>query len=87
MQKLPNPREPQDRLNLNTKGGTRQQGTGELNKGNKQETGETNQASKQGDDWEQVRERNRKRQRAGGGRSFRTETENTWPDKTNTRST
>ena len=35
--------------------------------GSKQEAGETNQDNKQGDDWEQVREKNRKWQRAGGG--------------------
>ena len=32
--KMKNQQETQDRLNLNTKGGTRQQDTGELNKGN-----------------------------------------------------
>ena len=57
MLKLTNPRETQDRLNLNTKGGTR-----------KQDTGETNQANKQGDDWEQVRAHNRKQVRRHNGK-------------------
>ena len=41
---MTNQQKTQDRLNLNIKGGTRQQDTGELN-----------QANQQGDNWEQVR--------------------------------
>ena len=50
--------------------------------GSKQEAGETNQDNKQGDDWEQVREKNLEVAEGRWGRSFRAQIENTWHDKT-----
>ena len=76
---MTNPRETQDRLNLNNRGGTRQ---GELTRHRRYQSGkQTGKRLGTGEGQNQEVAEGR------WGRSLRTKTGNTWPDKTITTST